>query len=34
VNGTSIDTTRNGLMQIDRHLTALFDPQYISSRYT
>ena len=34
VTGASIDTTRDGLMQIDRHLTALFDPQYISSRYT
>ena len=29
----SIDCTRDGLMQIDRHLTAFFDPQYISDRY-
>jgi oxygen-independent coproporphyrinogen-3 oxidase len=34
VHGDSIDTTRDGLMQIDRHLPAFFDPQYISSRYT
>ena len=34
VAGASIDTTRDGLMQSDRHLTVLFDPQYISSRYT
>jgi len=30
----TITTTRDGLMQIDRHLPAFFDPQYISSRYT
>ncbi len=34
VEGESIDCTREGLMQIDRHLTAFFDPQYISNRYT
>ncbi len=34
VTGESIDCTPDGLMQIDRHLTAFFDPQYISSRYT
>jgi oxygen-independent coproporphyrinogen-3 oxidase len=34
INGNSIDTTRDGLMQIDRHLPAFFDPQYISNRYT
>ena len=34
VNGNHIDCTPEGLMQIDRHLTAFFDPQYISSRYT
>jgi oxygen-independent coproporphyrinogen-3 oxidase len=34
VNGESIDCTRDGLIQIDRHLPAFFDPQYISSRYT
>ncbi|HUR53013.1 MAG TPA: coproporphyrinogen-III oxidase family protein [Gemmataceae bacterium] len=34
IDGESIDTTRAGLMQIDRHLTAFFDPQYISNRYT
>jgi oxygen-independent coproporphyrinogen III oxidase len=34
LDGDSIDTTRAGLMQIDRHLPAFFDPQYISSRYT
>ena len=34
VTGESIDCTRDGLMQIDRHLPAFFDPQYISSRYT
>ena len=27
-------TTRDGLMQIDRHLPVFFDPQYISGRYT
>jgi oxygen-independent coproporphyrinogen-3 oxidase len=30
----SIDCTPDGLMQIDRHLPAFFDPQYVSSRYT
>lgn len=34
VAGESIDCTPDGLMQIDRHLPAFFDPQYISSRYT
>src|SRR3954470_18652391 len=34
VNGESIDCTPDGLIQIDRHLPAFFDPQYISSRYT
>ena len=34
VSGESIDCTPDGLMQIDRHLPAFFDPQYISSRYT
>lgn len=34
LNGDSINTTRDGLLQIDRHLTAFFDPQYISDRYT
>ncbi|MDB5311478.1 MAG: hemN 2 [Gemmataceae bacterium] len=34
VAGENIDTTRDGLMQIDRHLPAFFDPQYISTRYT
>jgi oxygen-independent coproporphyrinogen-3 oxidase len=34
LSGDDIDTTRAGLMQIDRHLTAFFDPQYISNRYT
>ena len=33
-SGNSIDTTRDGLMQIDRHLPAIFDPQYRSARYT
>ena len=30
VTGESVDCTRDGLMQIDRHLPAFFDPQYIS----
>lgn len=30
----TIDCTPDGLIQIDRHLPAFFDPQYISSRYT
>jgi len=34
VQGQSIDCTPDGLIQIDRHLPAFFDPQYISSRYT
>jgi oxygen-independent coproporphyrinogen-3 oxidase len=34
VTGESVDCTRDGLMQIDRHLPAFFDPQYISNRYT
>ena len=34
VNGDSIDCTPDGLIQIDRHLPVLFDPQYVSSRYT
>jgi oxygen-independent coproporphyrinogen-3 oxidase len=34
VSGENIDCTPDGLMQIDRHLPAFFDPQYISSRYT
>ncbi len=32
--GDTIDCTPDGLMQIDRHLPAFFDPQYISDRYT
>ncbi|HEV3385705.1 MAG TPA: coproporphyrinogen-III oxidase family protein [Gemmata sp.] len=34
VHGESIDCTLDGLIQIDRHLTVFFDPQYVSSRYT
>lgn len=34
VGESSIDCTEDGLIQIDRHLPAFFDPQYISSRYT
>lgn len=34
VNGESVDCTPDGLIQIDRHLPAFFDPQYVSSRYT
>jgi oxygen-independent coproporphyrinogen-3 oxidase len=34
VNGDSIDCTRDGLIQIDRHLPAFFDPQYRGPRYT
>jgi len=30
----SIDCTPDGLMQIDRHLPAFFDPQYRTVRYT
>ena len=32
--GDGVDCTRDGLIQIDRHLPAFFDPQYVSSRYT
>jgi len=31
---SGIDTTRDGLMQIDRHLPAFFDPMYLNARYT
>jgi oxygen-independent coproporphyrinogen-3 oxidase len=34
VTGETVDCTPEGLIQIDRHLPAFFDPQYISSRYT
>jgi oxygen-independent coproporphyrinogen-3 oxidase len=34
VSGESVDCTPAGLIQIDRHLPAFFDSQYISSRYT
>jgi oxygen-independent coproporphyrinogen-3 oxidase len=34
VSGARVDCTPDGLIQIDRHLPAFFDPQYISSRYT
>jgi oxygen-independent coproporphyrinogen-3 oxidase len=34
VSAESVDCTPDGLIQIDRHLPAFFDPQYISSRYT
>jgi oxygen-independent coproporphyrinogen-3 oxidase len=34
VSGESVDCTPDGLIQIDRHLPAFFDPQYVSSRYT
>ena len=34
VGETSIDCTEDGLIQIDRHLPAFFDPQYVSARYT
>ena len=33
VNGESIDCTRDGLIQIDRHLPVFFDPQYKGPRY-
>ncbi|MSR53738.1 MAG: coproporphyrinogen III oxidase family protein [Gemmataceae bacterium] len=33
VAGDRIDTTRAGLMQIDRHLQVMFDPQYRGTRY-
>ena len=34
VGAESIDCTRDGLIQIDRHLPAFFDPQYVNARYT
>ena len=34
LNDEGVDCTPDGLMQIDRHLPAFFDPQYVSSRYT
>jgi oxygen-independent coproporphyrinogen-3 oxidase len=34
VTGESIDCTRDGLLQIDRHLPVFFDPQYRGPRYT
>lgn len=34
VDADYVRCTRRGLIQIDRHLPAFFDPQYISSRYT
>ena len=34
INPTSVDTTEAGLLQIDRHLPVLFEPQHLSSRYT
>lgn len=34
VHCESIECTREGLIQIDRHLPLFFDPQYISNRYT
>lgn len=34
VGETGIDCTEDGLIQIDRHLPAFFDPQYVSNRYT
>ena len=34
LNGDRIETTRAGLMQIDRHLPTFFDPQYRGPRYT
>jgi oxygen-independent coproporphyrinogen-3 oxidase len=34
VDGENVDCTLEGLIQIDRHLTVFFDPQYVSSRYT
>ena len=34
VGETGIDCTKDGLIQIDRHLPAFFDPQYVSNRYT
>ncbi len=34
VNSDSVDLTRTGFLQIDRHLPTFFDPQYRSDRYT
>ncbi len=34
IDGEAVNCTPDGLIQIDRHLPAFFDPQYISSRYT
>ncbi len=34
VRPAGIECTRDGLIQIDRHLPLLFDPQYVSARYT
>jgi oxygen-independent coproporphyrinogen-3 oxidase len=34
VTPDSVDCTPDGLMQIDRHLPAFFDPQYRTARYT
>ena len=34
LDGDRIETTTAGLLQIDRHLPVLFDPQYRGSRYT
>jgi oxygen-independent coproporphyrinogen III oxidase len=34
IDGDRIETTREGLMQIDRHLPTFFDPQYKGPRYT
>ena len=34
VGANAIETTPAGLLQIDRHLTAFFDPQYVGKRYT
>ncbi|MDY3557551.1 coproporphyrinogen III oxidase family protein [Gemmata sp. JC673] len=34
VTEEGVDCTPEGLIQIDRHLPAFFDPQYLSSRYT
>jgi len=34
VGEKAIETTPAGLLQIDRHLTTFFDPQYVGKRYT
>ncbi|MEZ6142862.1 MAG: coproporphyrinogen-III oxidase family protein [Zavarzinella sp.] len=34
VTDTGVELTREGLLQIDRHLPIFFDPQYIGPRYT